>query len=169
MSNVCEMPPSPVMRSPDAVLALITGLDVVNNFAFLPHRRALANATGGYDPTPLLTLCNAYLTVCTAGLGCAVPPMKANSQHTWLKSTEGRRAGWMPIDNETARQRAQLGYPTVGAALNPSGHGHVALAVPADPTGPVGIYVSAAGAHNFVRCLWHRTFGSLTPDWFTHQ
>lgn len=156
-------------RTPNAVLALITGLDVVNNFAFLPHRRATANAAGGYDATPVLTLCNAYLTCCTAGLGCAVPPMKANDQHAWLGSPEGKLAGWMPVDNETARQRAQLGFPTVAAFANPLGHGHVALVVPADPTGPVGVYVSAAGATNFVRCLWHRSFGTFTPDYFTHQ
>ena len=156
-------------RSADAVLALITGLDVANNFAFLPHRRALANATGGYDHTPLLTLCNAYLTCCTAGLGCAVPPMLANKQHAWLMSNEGKLAGWMPIDPETARQRAQLGYPTVAAALNPTGHGHVALVVPQAVTDAPGLYVSSAGAHNFIRAPLAKSFGSLHPEYFTHD
>jgi hypothetical protein len=154
-------------RSPDTVLGLISGIDVANNFAFLPHRRALSDG----DATPPLTLCNCYVTCCTAALGCAVPPMKANEQHAWLKSPEGQRMGWMPVDSETARQRAQLGYPTVAAWLNPSGgHGHIALVVPADPIGPVGVYVSAAGASNFVRALLYRSFGSHNaPDFFTHE
>lgn len=152
-------------RSADAVLALITGLDVVNNFAFLPHRRVLADGS----LTPTLTLCNTYLTCCTAGLGCAIPPMLANKQHVWLLSNEGKLAGWMHVDSETARQRAQLGYPTVAVAANLFGHGHVALVVPPDPVGPVGIYVSAAGAQNFVRVLWHRSFGAMKPDYFTHD
>lgn len=156
-------------RSADYVTELVRDLDVANNFALLPHRRALANAAGGFDATPMLTLCNCYLTICTAALGCAVPPMLANKQHAWLKSNEGKLAGWMPVDSETARQRAQLGYPTVGAVSNPAGHGHVALVVPADPLGPVGIYVSSAGVQNFVRVLWHRSFGSLRPEWFTHD
>jgi hypothetical protein len=156
-------------RSADTVLELVTGLDVVNNFAFQAHRRAIANATGGFDATPLLTFCNCYLTCVTAALGCPVPPMLANKQHAWLKSNEGKLAGWMPVDAETARQRAQLGYPTIGAATNPDGHGHVALAVPADPTGPVGIYVSSAGLQNYVRAPVARSFGVLHPEWFTHD
>jgi hypothetical protein len=153
-------------RSSDTLLALITGMDVVNNFAFLPHRRVLSDG----DPTPLLTMCNTYVTCCTAALGCAIPPMKANEQHAWLLSPEGKRMGWMPVDNETARQRAQLGYPTVAAWTNPTGgHGHIALVVPQDPTGPVGVYVSAAGAANFVRALWHRSFGTNAPSYFTHE
>jgi hypothetical protein len=153
-------------RAPDVVLALISGLDVANNFAFLPHRRVLSDG----DPTPTLTLCNCYVTCCTAALGCAVPPMKANEQRTWLLSPEAQLAGWMHVDSETARQRAQGGYPTVAAWANPDGgHGHIALVVPTDPTGPVGLYVSAAGAQNYVRCLLSRSFGDLRPDFFTHN
>lgn len=154
-------------RTPESVLALITGIDVVNNFAFLPHRRLLDNAAS----TPVLTMCNTYVTCCTAGLGCAVPPMLANRQHAWLKSAEGKLAGWMPVDSETARQRAQLGYPTVAAWTNPTGgHGHIALVVPPDPAGPVGVYVSSAGSKNFVRALMQRSFGlSLAAEFFTHE
>lgn len=156
-------------RSPDAVLALIMGVDCVNNFAFLPHRRALANDSGGFDPTPTLTMCNCLLTVYTAALGCAVPPMLANKQHAWLKSNEGVLAGWMPVDSETARQRAQLGYPTVAAAANPNGHGHVGLVVPQSVTDKPGLYVSAAGVHNYVRAPIGMSFGTLKPDFWTHE
>lgn len=154
-------------RSPDTVLALITGIDVVNNFAFLPHRRVLDDSRDTI--TPRLTLCNAYVTACTAGLGCAIPPMLANKQHAWLKSNEGMLAGWMPVDPETARQRAQLGYPTVAAVMNLSGHGHIALVVPQAATEPPGLYVSSAGATNFIRTPMARSFGALKPSFFTHD
>ena len=152
------------MRSPDTVLALISGLDVVNNFAFLPHRRVIEG-----EPTPLLTLCNCYVSVCTAALGCPIAPMKANQQHAWLASNEGKLAGWMPVDPATAQQRGDSGYPTVAVETKP-GHGHIALVVPADPTGPSGIYVSAAGAQNFVRALFLRSFGGASKaEFFTHN
>lgn len=156
-------------RTPEALVALVMGIDVVNNFAFIPHRRAIANGSGGFDPTQLLTLCNAYVTCCTAGLGCAVPPMKANSQYAWLGSAGGQVAGWTPVDAETARQRAQLGRPTVAALANPLGHGHIALVVPADPAGPPGVYVSSAGVVNHVRTPLARSFGTFTPQYWTHE
>lgn len=191
-------------RSPDTVLALISGLDVVNNAAFLPGILAVAAGDEHPDcffegqPVKLMhyTRCNGYATACTAALGCPVPPMKANQQHDWLMSNEGQLAGWMHVDSETARQRAQGGYPTMavwknvhwrcsrclkpaagaGTCANCGGttvlvedHGHIALVVPADPTGPTGIYVSAAGQQNFVRCLLARSFGDIKPDYFTHN
>jgi hypothetical protein len=142
-------------RTPDAALGLISGIDVVNNFAFL--------ARDG------VTVCNCYVTCCTAALGCAVPPMLANKQHEWLMSSEGQLAGWLHVDSETARQRATLGYPTVVSWLNPEGHGHIALCVP-PPTGDARLFVSAAGLQNFVRAPIERSFGiGKTLSFFTHQ
>ena len=159
-----------MMRSPDALMALVRGIDVVNNFAFLPHRRAFANAKGGWDATPVLTACNLYVNVCTAALGRPIPPKKANEQVAWLKSERGMLAGWMPVDGETARQRAESGYPTVAATTNPAGHGHIALVVPADASGAPGIYVSSAGATNHVRCVLHRSFGvAAMPEYWTNS
>ena len=157
-----------VTRSPEALMALVRGLDVANNFAFLPHRRALANAKGGWDATPVLTTCNLYVNVCTAALGRPIPPKKANEQVAWLKSERGLLAGYMPVDGETARQRAEGGYPTVAATTNPAGHGHIALVVPRDPAGPPGIYVSSAGATNHLRCLLFKSFGiNASPEFWT--
>lgn len=187
-------------RYPDAVLALITGINVMGNAAFLPG--ILAVPAGG-EPSNCsfegqwvklihYTRCNSYVTCCTAALGCAVPPMLANEQHAWLKSNEGQLAGWMHVDSETARKRAELGCPTVAvislfrcpkchavyqsdapcpedAAKPVETHGHIVLVVPADPTGPAGTYVSAAGAQNFVRALLQRSFGNYVPDYFTHS
>lgn len=153
---VSEMPASPVPRAPDVLLALITDMAVTHNFAFCPREG--------------MTFCNCYLSVLTAALRCPIPPILANLQHAWLLSDEGRMAGWMPVDSETARARAQLGYPTVAAWPNPKHDkpGHVALVVPA-PQGAVGLYVSAAGAENFLRAPLGRSFGINKPDMFTHQ
>ena len=151
-------------RTPDAVLDLVEGVDCVNNFAFLPHRRVLSEG----NVTPQLTLCNCLLTIYTAALGCAVPPMLANKQATWLASNEGKLAGWMPCDAITAHARANLGYPVVAAASNQAGHGHVALVVPSDVTDAGHLYVSSAGTRNFIRCRIERSFGDLRPTFFTH-
>lgn len=156
MTDACEMPASPVPRDPATVLSLISDMAVTHNFAFAPRDGA--------------TFCNCYVSVLTAALRCPIPPLLANLQHAWLTSEEGRMAGWMPIDTETARQRAQLGYPTVAAWLNPKHDkpGHIALVVPA-PAGVASLHVSAAGAENFVRAPIGRSFGTLQPDYWTHQ
>jgi hypothetical protein len=144
-----------MIRTPDAILGLISGIDVVHNFAF-----------GLRDG---VTLCNCYVTVCTAALGCPVAPVLANKQHDWLLSPEGQLAGWMHVDSETARQRAALGYPTLATWANPDGHGHVALVVP-PPAGDARLFVSAAGAENFVRAPIERSFGlGKNIDFFTHE
>lgn len=150
------MPPSPVARSPDALLALVGDMAVTANYAFAPRDG--------------LTFCNCYVAVLTAALRCPIPPLLANLQNAWLKSDEGRMAGWMPVDSETARARATLGYPTVASWANPRHDkpGHIALVVPA-PQGATNIHVSAAGAENFVRAALGRSFGVNKPEFFTHQ
>lgn len=157
MSDVaCELPASPMQRSPDALLALVSDMAVTANYAFMPR--------DGF------TFCNCYVAVLTAALRAPIPPRLANLQHAWLSSDEGRMAGWMPVDSETARARAALGYPTVASWRNPkdSMPGHIALLVPA-PQGATGVYVTAAGAENFVRAPIGRSFGLNRPDYFTHQ
>lgn len=157
MSDVaCEMPPSPMPRSPEFLLALVSDMAVTHNFAFTPRDG--------------LTFCNCYVAVVTASLRCPIPPRLANLQNAWLKSDEGRMAGWMPVDAETARARAQLGYPTVASWANPKhdAPGHIALLVPA-PQGVASIHISQAGTENFIRAPIGRGFGSLAPDYFTHQ
>ncbi len=143
-------------RSPDALLALASDMAVTHNFAFSPRDG--------------LTFCNCYVAVLTAALRCPILPCLANLQHAWLKSDEGRMAGWMPVDSETARARAGLGYPTVASWRNPRDDkpGHIALLVPAPP-GATGHYVTAAGSENFIRAALGRSFGVNRPDFFTHQ
>lgn len=156
MSDTCEMPQSPLPRSAEALTSLVTDMAVTANYAFAPRDG--------------LTFCNCYVAVLTAALRAPIPPRLANLQHAWLKSDEGRMAGWMPVDIETARQRAALGYPTVASWRNPRDDkpGHIALLVPAPP-GASGAYVTAAGTENFIRTTVGRSFGVNQPDWFTHQ
>lgn len=144
-----------MVNSPEAVLALIRGIDVEHNVAFQPRDG--------------LTFCNAYTNVVTSALGCPVPNRLANDQHDWLLSEPGQLAGWGRIDSATASLRSSLGYPVVAAWRNPGGHGHIAPVVPAPAADPARLYVSAAGAENFVRCPLERSFGVHTPDLFTNR
>lgn len=153
---VCENQPPPMPRGPEFLLALITDMAVTANYAFTPRDG--------------LTFCNCYISVLTAALRCAIPPRLANLQNAWLKSNEGLLAGWMPVDVETARHRAALGYPTVASWSNPKhdAPGHIALVVPSPP-GVASMYISQAGTENFLRAPIGRGFGSIQPDFFTHQ
>jgi hypothetical protein len=161
---------------------LATALDVVNNFAFLPHRRALPSSVGIKGPvvnvngldhvvTNMLTLCNAYVSVFTAALACPVPPRKANQQLEWLASNEGKMAGWTECARLTAIARAALGYPVVAAAMD-APHGHIAMVMPSPTKDSDGAYVSAAGARNFVFDKLERSFGAVLAAkcrFFTHN
>lgn len=152
------------MRSPDVVLGLISGLDVVNSFAFLPHVRLIDG-----KPTPMLTLCNAYTNVVTSALGCPIPALLANKQAAWLAGPLGVAAGWRSIDKAQALERANDGFPVVAVAFNDTGHGHIAPVVPSPPEDKAALYVSSAGATNFVRARIGRSFGALVPQFYTHD
>lgn len=143
-------------RSPEFLLALVSDMAVTANFAFHPRDGA--------------TFCNCYVAVLTAALRCPIPPLLANLQNIWLKSEEGRMAGWMPVDELTASQRAALGYPTVPSWRNPidTSPGHIGLLMPA-PSGSTKLHVTAAGAQNFVRAPLTSSFGLHVPEFFTHQ
>lgn len=169
-------------RTADRLRQLATDLAVVNNFAFLPHRRAIPAQAGlkgptvnigglDYVVTDQLTLCNCYLSVVTAALGCPVPPMKANDQISrFLDANEGKMNGWTECNRLMAIERAKLGYPTVMGAIAP-GHGHIALVMPSPVTDPTGLYVSAAGSSNFVNVPSIKSFAHLDPSarFWTHN
>lgn len=172
---------SQLVRSPDVLLRLAEGFDVANNFAFLPHRRLIPWVPGdptpiiingtSYKITPLLTLCNAYVAVFSAALGCPIPPMKANDQKVWLESNEGKMAGWFGVNRQLAMERAKLGYPTVAIAIEQP-HGHVGMVMPKRmSTDSDALYVSAAGLSNYWHVLMSRSFGHLDPAalFFTHN
>lgn len=141
-------------RTPDAVLGLISGVDVAHNAAFQPRDG--------------LTFCNCLVTVYTAALGCPVPPALANDQVSYLDSNEGRMAGWNECAASTALLRASLGYPVV-VGMQEQPHGHVALMVPSPVADPGRAYVSAAGAECFIRTRLEKSFGLKVVRYFTHN
>lgn len=151
-------------RSPDAVLAVILGIDVEHQFCFKPHTVLLPN--GVEMPT---TQCNGYTCVVMAALGSPLPAGKlANDLLTWLSTSPGQVQGWTECEREIATRRANLGYPTVAVAYE-EGHGHIAPCVPSPSDDPVRLYVSAAGAYNMLRGPMEASFGALKPRYFTHQ
>ena len=119
------------------------------------------------QPRDGLTFCNCAARFMCAALGVPLVNDLANKQRDWLAaSTE-----WQVVDAETARQRAESGFPTLAVWKNPTaGHGHIALLVPAPLTNPGHIYVAAAGASNTNSAPIERQFGlSLTPEFFSHD
>jgi len=154
-------------RTREAVDAVVQLLDVRNAFAFLPHVRVVDGKL-----TPPLTMCNAYASAFCAALGVRLPvTLKANKQVAWLASDEGKAAGWMVVDKETARQRAIGGFPTVVGWVNPTGgSGHIAMVIPPPAGLEAELWVSAAGRTNFSRDRLRASFGDVAPLVFsTHD
>jgi hypothetical protein len=145
------------MRSVRTLLDVVAVLDPEHNASLQPRNS--------------LSYCNDAITELTLALGCPVPIALANAQHDWLLGEAGKADGWMVVDAETARQRAELGFPTVATWKNPTGgHGHIMLLVPAPDTDVGHIYVAGAGAKNFNRARIEDSFGlSIHPDFVTHD
>lgn len=142
---------------------VVDGIDVENNFAFMPKTVLLEN-----NQPLTCTFCNCYATAVTAAMGCAIPPKQANKQHAWLK-TEGARLGWVPCDPLAAEHFVERDYTVVAAWTNTSGgNGHIAVCVPT-PAGEEGLWVSSAGRKNHRRCQIEKSFGSLEPEYFCFQ
>lgn len=159
-------------RSPDALLAVISGLALESNFAFQPHTRVIDG-----KPVGPLTLCSDAINALTLALGCPVPitlklapgETLANAQHDYLLGPDGSAAGWSVVDLETARQRAETGFPTVATWKNPSGgHGHIMLCRPAPLTNAGHLYVAGAGSRTSGCLRIEESFGlSIHPDFVT--
>lgn len=144
-------------RSPEALIEAVLAIDLEHSFSL--------QARDG------VTLCNEAARFICAVLGVYLPRMVANEQHDWLLSDAGKFAGWMPVDAETARQRAELGYVTLPVWKNPNplAHGHIGVLVPAPKSNPGKLYVAAAGVRNTNGAPLESQFGNLTPDYFTCQ
>lgn len=130
-----------------------------------------------YLPRKPKTFCNIYVSDCTAALGCGIPhwynpetgkkmvvgggsEMSANGMHDWLSAGHD---GWRQMTREDAKARADLGFPTVAAWKNPTGaSGHVAMLLP-------GFLIAQAGSVNRFMVPVPMGFGTLKPDYFTHD
>lgn len=124
-------------------------LDVEHNAAFVPF--------GGR------TWCNAYTSVFCGARGVRLPPVVADEQFTYLASS----LDWQRVPKAEAVTRANA-HELVVAAVQALPHGHIAPCVESPSEGPSGLYVSAAGAHNFIRAKLERSFGFLQPVFFHH-
>lgn len=142
-------------RSAQALVEAVAAVDPAHSFCLLP-------ANG-------LTHCNEAARFMCAALGVPLVNDLANAQRDWLAaSTE-----WKVVDVETARQRAESGFPTLAVWKNPTGpgaHGHIAVVVPAPLSDPGGMYVAAAGLRNTNCGTLTSQFGlSIYPEFFTHD
>lgn len=141
------------MRTAQALVVAVAAVDPEHSYALRPRDG--------------VTLCNEAARFLCAALGVPLPRDTANNQRDWLAaSTE-----WKPVDVETARQRAESGFPTLAVWKNPTGgHGHIALLVPAPLKDPGGVYVAAAGLRNTNSGTFNSQFGiSIYPEFFTHE
>lgn len=122
-----------------------------------------------YQPDGLLTWCNKAIHDLTTDLGCPIPFLLANDQHTWLE-VEGRMEDWVRCDAIEAQRHAELGCVAVASWRNPTGtHGHIALLVPAPPGSTEHVFIAQAGKENFSCRAIERGFGlSIHPDFFKH-
>lgn len=142
---------------------VVDGLDVEENFAFLPKVILQTDGT-----SLQVTHCNGYANAVTAALGCPIPPKLANKQHAWLKA-EGVRQGWVPCNEQAAASFVERDYTVVAVWTNPTGGpGHIAACVPT-PEGEEGLWVTSAGKRNHRRCQIEKSFGSLEAEFFVFQ
>jgi len=150
---------------------------IIDQFDVETHARYQRNAKGD-------TMCNTFVNDVTRALAAEVAQrelkmvegapriveLDANAMIDWLAGYHGQRNGWVSCDEHSARAAADAGYPVVVAWSNPGGIGHVAVGTPA----PVGmpddghLWIAAAGAHNFRRCLVAQSFGAAQVRYFTH-
>ena len=122
-------------------------LDVEHNFAFAPREGA--------------SFCNCYASVFCAARGATLPPLKANEQMGWLAASQD----WVSVGPAEAVTRVNA-LELVLAIAQALPHGHIAPLVESPDEDPMSAYVSAAGAHNYVRCKLERSFGPLKPTFF---
>lgn len=144
------------------MLGLINGINVENQFCFLPHRFVFQGKEGAVR----LTECNGYACVCCAALGCPLPAgMVVNQLGPWLADPKlGGALGWKQCTAEEALYNAQLGMPVL-AVLVQEPTGHIALCVPSPHGDETHLYVSAAGGQCFVRARIESSFGrENTPN-----
>jgi len=141
------------MRSAQALVEAVAAIDPAHSFSLQPRDG--------------VTLCNEAARFMCAVLQVPLVRDIANNQRDWLASS----LEWKTVDVETARQRAESGFPTLAVWKNPTGgHGHIAVVVPAPLKDPGGVYVAAAGLRNTNCDTLNSQFGlSIYPEFFTHD
>lgn len=108
-----------------------------------------------------VTRCNAYVRCACAICGVQVPSrMTADELCAYFAGPIATSDGWQVVDFETAKNRAESGYPTIALwhSRPPDTHGHVAIMMPRPTDRQLSLEQFAAG--------WCSAAGGLDA---THQ
>jgi hypothetical protein len=159
-------------RSPDALLAVVAQFEVASAARYQPGGHGHATET----------CCNIFAWDVTRALGAEVPhwvddagrpvaaghgrEMSANATVRWLE-THGAAHGWREGTATEAEVAAASGAPVLAVWLNPDGHGHVAVVVPAPEGG--GLHIAQAGASCFDSGPLAQGFGDRPVRFFIHE
>ncbi len=148
-------------RSAEAYREVMEGLDVEHNIRY----QEAYNPYWGYAST----CCNVYVWDVLTAMDCQIPSTDyfgCGAMRDWMASPEGARAGWVEVDQATAIEMANNGYPTVAADTSGA---HVAMVAP-QKTGDSGVYISQAGWKNFNYDTQSMGWdGSYTIRYFYHK
>jgi len=109
-------------RSREALLAVVARVDPEAP-QYQPH-----DVTGDGVPE---TFCNVFAADVCEEMGAELPRVRANAQLAWLDSETGVRAWWSPCSRVAAVAEAEAGKLVLVGWANPTGHGHIAVVVPA--------------------------------------
>lgn len=179
---------SPGNRSRQNYLDTIRQFDVSNNIRY--QKRVIASIDGRqldipYDEWAFIkdtkpngnsinhirtnTYCNIFLWDVTKALGVEIPhymeqndktiEVNANRIYKWL---ENDQTHWKEVGFSEALNRANLGYPTILAAENPGGIGHVAMVSPHTTEDTGTMYVAQAGGTN-------SNYLKVSVDWYINK
>jgi hypothetical protein len=126
-----------------------------------------------YAPKSGITFCNIFVWDATKALGCELPhwwyrdELSANGLSDWL-TKYGANHGWMKVDSDHARQRANAGFPVVAVWKNPgAGSGHIAMVRPSGEEGQ--LHIAQAGASNHADIPITTGFGLLPVTLWSHD
>lgn len=147
-------------RYPEAYMEVLESLDVENNYRY----QEAYNPFWGFSST----CCNIYVWDALVAMDCKLPStdyLGCTEMRNWMASSAGQEAGWIAVDESTAIEMANRGFPTVAAATNTN---HVGMVVP-QRDGDTGVMISQAGASNYEYGPLERGFGSYNVVYFYHM
>lgn len=134
----------------------------------------------------LHTFCNVFVADVTRALACPIPAvrlfaappdnevrwreMRANHQARWLRSQRAQINGWLEVDCEGAKLRAEKGCPTVVVYdSEDESPGHIAMVRPATGNDARSVAIAQAGVTCFSFGRLERGFGNKPVHFFAHE
>jgi hypothetical protein len=159
-------------RSRDALLTVVAQFEVATAPRYRPEAAGDAARTW----------CNIFAWDVTRALGAEVPhwvddagraapagrgrELSANATMRWLE-THGADHGWQEAGGAAAERAVAAGRPVLAVWLNPDGHGHIAVVVPAP--GESGVHIAQAGRVCFDSAPLADGFGDRPVRFFVHD